>query len=87
MFRNYFVTALRNFRRNTVFSVINVIGLAIGISAALVIYLIVSYDFSFDKFEQDGDRVYRVVSDMKFPDNDFKNSGVPLPFIPAVQKN
>lgn len=87
MFRNYFITALRNFRRNAVFSAINVIGLAIGISAALVIYLIVSYDFSFDKFEQDGDRIYRVVSDMKFPDNDFKNSGVPLPFVPAVQKD
>ncbi|MGI8635732.1 MAG: ABC transporter permease, partial [Segetibacter sp.] len=86
MFKNYLTMALRNFRRNKVFSSINIIGLAIGISAALVIYLIVSYDFSFDKFENNNDRIYRVVSNMKFPDNDFKSSGVPLPLIPVAQK-
>ncbi len=86
MFKNYFIVALRNFWRSKIFSLINIIGLAIGISASLVIYLIVSYDFSFDKFEKDRDRIYRVVSNMKFPDNDFKNSGVPLPLIPAAQK-
>jgi putative ABC transport system permease protein len=86
MFKNYFIVALRNFWRNKIFSLINIIGLAIGISASLVIYLIVSYDFSFDKFEKDRDRIFRIVTDMKFPDNDFKNSGVPLPLIPAAQK-
>src|SRR3954454_2402772 len=86
MIKNYFVVALRNFRRHKIFSFINIIGLAIGISASLVIYLIVSYDFSFDKFENNSDRIYRVVSDMKLPDNDFKNSGVPLPLIPTAQK-
>lgn len=86
MFKNYLTVALRNFRRNKVFSSINIIGLAIGISAALVIYLIVSYDFSFDKFENNNDRIYRVVSNMKLPDNDFKSSGVPLPLIPVAQK-
>jgi putative ABC transport system permease protein len=86
MFKNYFTVALRNFRRNKVFSFINIIGLAIGISASLVIYLIASYDFGFDKFENNNDRIYRVVSNMKLPDNDFKTSGVPLPLIPAAQK-
>ncbi len=86
MIKNYLKMAFRNFRRNKVFSTINIIGLSIGISASLVIFLIVSYDFSFDKFENGGDRIYRVVSDMKFPDSDFKNSGVPLPLIPAAEK-
>jgi predicted permease len=86
MLKNYFKIAFRNFRHNKIFSFINIAGLAIGISASLVIYLIVSYDFSFDKFENGHDRIYRVVSDMKFPDNDFKNSGVPLPLIPAAEK-
>lgn len=86
MFKNYFKTAFRNFWHNKIFSFINVLGLSIGISASLVIYLIVSYDFSFDKFEKDSNRIYRVVSDMKFPDNDFKNSGVPLPLIPSAKK-
>jgi predicted permease len=86
MFKNYLTVALRNFSRNKIFSFINIIGLGIGISASLVIYLIVSFDFSFEKFENNSDRIYRVVSDMKFPDNDFKSSGVPLPLIPVAEK-
>ncbi|HRH58998.1 MAG TPA: ABC transporter permease [Chitinophagaceae bacterium] len=86
MIKNYFKTAWRNVSRNKIFSFINIVGLAIGISASLVIYLIVSFDLSFDKFEKNGDRIYRVVSDMKFPDQDFKNAGVPMPLIPAAQK-
>ena len=62
MFRNYFITALRNFKNNKIFWTINIFGLAIGISSFLVIFLIVKYDFSFDKFEKDGDRIYRVVT-------------------------
>ena len=85
MFKNYLKTAWRNITRNKIFSLINVIGLAIGISASLVIYLIVSYDLSFDKFEKNSNRIYRVVSDMKFPDNDFKNAGLPMPLNQAIQ--
>lgn len=87
MLRNHFKIAWRNITRNKIFSLINVIGLAIGISASLVIYLIVRYDLSFDKFEKDNNRIYRVVSDMKFPDNDFKNSGIPFPLNNAIQKD
>lgn len=86
MFKNYVTIALRNFRQHKAFSLINIAGLTIGISASLVIFLIVAYDFGFDKFEKDGDRIYRVVSNMHFPDQDFKNSGVPMPLPPAVTK-
>ncbi|HYJ64915.1 MAG TPA: ABC transporter permease, partial [Parafilimonas sp.] len=86
MFKNHLKTAWRNVRHNKVFSFINIIGLAIGISASLVIYLIVSYDLSFDKFEKDRSNIYRLVSDMKFPNNDFKNAGVPMPLTQAAEK-
>src|SRR5688572_3715772 len=86
MFRNYITIAWRNFWKNKIFSIINLLGLAIGISAALVIYLIVSHDLSFDKFHKDGDRIYRVVSDLRFPGQDFKNSGVPAPMPEAARK-
>lgn len=86
MLKNYFTIAFRNFRRNKVFSLINISGLAIGISAALVIYLIVQFEFSFEQFRKDGDRIYRVVSDITFPgDVKFKNSGVPMPMPAAVR--
>ncbi len=62
MLKNYFLVALRTFRRNKTFSFINIVGLAIGISASLVIYLLVQYDFSFDQFEKGGTRIYRVVN-------------------------
>ncbi|HLY71374.1 MAG TPA: FtsX-like permease family protein, partial [Puia sp.] len=86
MFKNYFITALRNFWRNKVFSIINILGLSIGISSAVVIYLIVHNDFSFDKFEKDGDRVYRVVTDMKFAGTPFFFSGVPSPMAEAMKR-
>jgi len=86
MLKNYFTTALRNFWRNKSFTAINMLGLAVGISASLVIYLIVHYEFSFDTFEKDGDRIYRVVSVMHFPDEEFKNSGVPTP-LPVATRN
>jgi putative ABC transport system permease protein len=86
MLANYFRIAVRNFRNHKLFSVINIAGLAIGISAALVIYLIVQHEFSFDKFHQDKDRLYRVVSEMKFPDMTIHNSGVPYPTSRAARE-
>jgi putative ABC transport system permease protein len=85
MFKNYFIVASRNFWRKKTFSFINIAGLAIGISAALVIYLIVQYEFSYEKFQKDNNRIYRVVTNMHFPDQDFKNAGVPGPLPPAVR--
>ncbi len=79
MFKNFLKTGLRNFQRNKVFSLINISGLAIGLSAALVIYLIVQHDFSYEKFHKDGDRIFRITSTIKFPDLTITNSGTPMP--------
>src|SRR4030095_3480980 len=87
MFKNYFKTAIRNLAKNKIFSLINVSGLSIGISSALVIYLIVSYDFSFDKFEKDRDRIYRIVADFTFSGEAYHNSGVTYPMPKAIQKD
>jgi len=86
MFRNYFITAIRNFRRNKTFSFINIIGLSIGISASLVIFLLVQYDFSFDHFEKDGDRIYRVVAEGKNDHGSWQNNCLAEPMGAAVKK-
>jgi putative ABC transport system permease protein len=86
MFKNYLTIALRNFWRHKVFSVINISGLSIGIAASLVIFMLVSYDFSFDKFEKDRDRIYRVTSDLHFPNQLIQIAGVSMPLGPAVQR-
>jgi len=63
MFKNYLRTAWRNMAHNKAYSVINILGLALGICACIVIYLITSFEFSFDKFHPDGDRIYRMVGE------------------------
>lgn len=85
MIKNYFTIAFRNFWRNKIFSLINVAGLAIGISASLVIYLIVQHEFNYEKFQKDKDRIFRVVSTIEFPDLTIHNSGVPVPTIKATR--
>jgi len=85
MIKNYLKTALRSFRRHKLFTFINIIGLAIGISAALVIFLIVNYDFTFDKNVKDSDRIYRVVSDYSYQGEPFYNSGVTGPLAEAAK--
>lgn len=79
MLKNYLKTAFRNFWRNKTFSAINILGLSIGVSAALVIFLIVHYEFSYDHFEKDGDRIYRVVLDAKFNGTEGHSAAVPAP--------
>ena len=85
MFKNYFKTAWRNIIRSKTFSIINVLGLSIGISAALVIFLIVHYEFNFDKFEKDQNQIYRVVIDAKFNGMDGHSAAVQSPLSNAVQ--
>ena len=87
MFRNYLKIAFRNFWRHKVFTLINIIGLSIGISASLVIYLIVHYDLTFDKFHKDSDRIFRVVSNFKFQGNENHSHGVTSPMGPGIKNN
>ncbi|GGH60896.1 putative ABC transport system permease protein [Filimonas zeae] len=61
MFKNYLITAWRNLRKNTVFSFVNILGLTIGITACMMIFLFIRNEFSVDDFHKDGDRMYRVV--------------------------
>ncbi|GAA4300280.1 ABC transporter permease [Compostibacter hankyongensis] len=86
MLKYYFKTALRVFTRNKAFALINVLGLSVGISAALVIFLIVHYEFSFDRFEKDADRIYRIVLDARFNDADGHSAAVPAPLSGAVER-
>lgn len=86
MLKNYFLVALRNFWRNKLSSLINIAGLAIGISASLIITLLVWYDFTFDKFENDRDRIYRVVTDGSFQGNVFHSGCTTQAMGPAIEK-
>ena len=63
MFKNYFKTAWRNISKNKIFSFINIAGLAIGMAACLLILQYVSFELSFDRFNQNAKNLYRVTND------------------------
>lgn len=87
MFKTYLSTAFRNLWKNKVFTILNMLGLAIGISAALVIYLMVNWDFGFERAVPDHQRIYRVVSNFTSAEDKFYNSGVNMPLVNAIPGN
>ena len=73
MFKSYWTIAWRTLVRNKVYTLVNVLGLALGVCACLVIWVIVRYEFSFDRGHPDGNRIYRVNSYEQFLKNEPKH--------------
>ncbi len=65
MFRNHLKIAWRSIARNKVYTAINVLGLSLGVCACLIIYLITSFELSYDTFHPGKDRIYRIVTLMQ----------------------
>ncbi|MEO1032501.1 MAG: FtsX-like permease family protein [Bacteroidota bacterium] len=88
MIKNYFKIAWRNIMNNKVFSLINIVSLTIGLSASLVIGLMIYYNYTYDNFHTDGDRIYRIVTESKRPDGRLSyNSGVTTALKDAIIQN
>lgn len=79
MFKNYFKTAYRNLKRNKSYALINTLGLAVGISACLLIFLVVQFESSFDNFHPKKNSIYRVSTVFNNADGIDYNAGVNLP--------
>lgn len=60
MIRNYLKIALRKLLKNKAHTAINIIGLAVAFGSSILLYLTASYEFSYDTFHKDADRVYRL---------------------------
>ncbi len=60
MLRNYIKTALRSLFRKPFFTIINLLGLTAGMAASLIIFMYVSKEYSYDRFHEDADRIYRI---------------------------
>jgi len=85
MIKNYFKTAFRNLMRNKSFTIINVLGLAVGIAASLLIFLVMRYETSFDNFHAKKDHIYRVGSIFNTQDGISYGAGVSFPVGPALR--
>ena len=83
MIKNYFLIAIRNIIRYKGFSIINILGLSIGIAATLLILLWVQDELSFDKFHKLADRLYQVEEDQYYSGEVYHVTVTPYPSGPV----
>ncbi|HMJ47003.1 MAG TPA: ABC transporter permease, partial [Ferruginibacter sp.] len=60
MLKNYFKTALRNLRKNKLYATINILGLAVGLCACILIGMYITHELSYDKFNTNANRIVRI---------------------------
>jgi putative ABC transport system permease protein len=85
MFKNYLKVAIRNLIRNPVYSAINVLGLALGIACFTLILLYVQKQVSYDRFHDNYDRIYRLVTNLKQGDSIVRFASSVPPAASALQ--
>lgn len=87
MFRNYLAIAFRNLRRQKIYSLINISGLALGMTAFLIIAVWVWQEISYDRFHEHAGRIYRVAEKRHFPDQVRLSNRTPGPLSTALKEN
>jgi len=87
MIRNYIKTAFRSLMKNKGFTAINVLGLALGLAACLLIVFYVFDELSYDRFNVKADRIYRVNNDIKFGGNENSYAAAPAPAAAALKSD
>ena len=85
MIKNYLKTAVRNLRRHKGYALMNVLGLAIGIAACLLIFLVIQFETSFDDFHAKKENIYRICSVSQEDGKIYYGSGTPFPVGPALR--
>src|SRR3954453_3900398 len=84
MLKNYFKIAWRNLMKNKAFSFINILGLTIGITVCMMIFLFIMNEFSVDRFHKNEDRIYRVMRGFKNEGKQRTVSYLSGPYAPAL---
>jgi len=88
MFKNYFKTTLRNLKRQKLYAAINIGGLSLSIACVLLILSFIQYEFSYDRFLENSDNIYRIYNNP--PGSDFmgknKTAITPLQLASTLQR-
>ncbi|UII29782.1 ABC transporter permease [Fulvivirga ulvae] len=87
MFRNLFKIAVRNILKEKGYSIINILGLAIGITCSMFLGLYIMDELSYDRYHVNADNIYRVVSNIKEPDNSFTWAVAQIPMADELRQN
>src|SRR5574339_390850 len=85
MFKNYFKVAVRNLLKRKGFSLINILGLATGMSVCLLIVLFIQSELSYDKHNEKADNIYRVVLERFYPGRSTSYAIIPQSFAGAMK--
>ncbi len=86
MLKNYFLITLRNLRRYSAFSIINIAGLSIGIACCIIMFLYVQDEIGYDSFNKNADRIYRVHCEFRIKDRNLNLATSPMPLGPALKR-
>src|SRR4030095_8241439 len=87
MLRNYLKTAIRNLGKNKLYSFINVTGLSVGITCCVLIFLYVQNELSYDRYNKNADRIYRLTEILHLPKEDNARAVTSPPMAPFIQAN
>jgi putative ABC transport system permease protein len=85
MFRNYLKTALRNLLKHRADSAINLVGLCVAFTSALLLFLSVQYEFSYDSFHVNRARLFHAYIVQQRPGQVEQSSSLPAPFPPTLK--
>ncbi|MBN2244854.1 MAG: ABC transporter permease [Candidatus Aminicenantes bacterium] len=87
MFKNYLKTTFRNILRQRLYVGINLIGLTIGMTVCILMFLFVQYESSYDRFHPNAERIYRVISQDQDENGLDTFTYTPAPLAPALLEN
>ncbi len=85
MLKNFFKIAWRNLFRNKGFSITNILGLTIGITCTLLIFLWVKDELAYDKFHTNYNNIYQVIAHRKFNNQVFTDRNMVLPLAKSIE--
>jgi putative ABC transport system permease protein len=87
MLKNLILIAWRNIRKDKTYSAINILGLTIGITCSMFLLMYILDELSFDRYHANAANIYRVVSNIKEPDNAFTWAVAQQPLAPELRDN
>ncbi|MBW3468322.1 ABC transporter permease [Arthrospiribacter ruber] len=88
MFKNYFLVAIRNMKREKIYALINIFGLSIGIAFCLLITLFIKDEHSYDKFHPEHEKIFRVSMLENYPDGrEYFNTATSQVLGPTLEEN
>jgi putative ABC transport system permease protein len=87
MIRNYLKVALRSLLKQRVYSIINITGLSVGIASCLLITMFVLNEFSYDRFHENGDNIYKIALARKYPNHVTNYAIIPHSYSDVIQRD